>query len=231
MATVVLARHGETPWNRERRIQGWAPVGLSERGREQAAALGEHLADAYTPDRLVASDLRRALETAREVRRALDAPPELERARGWRERDFGVLQGFGYEELFETFPEYAILDAGYVAATARPEGGERLIDARARSLRALDELVASLEPGETAVVVTHGGPVRVVLGALLGLDLAETLTELDPCNCSVTALAVEPLDELPPAPEDGSYEPAFPDVATIERRAEAAFLDAPAAAD
>lgn len=228
MATLLLARHGETPWNDERRLQGWAPVGLSERGREQAVALGEQLA-AREPDRIVASDLHRALETARLVRRAVPSPPPLERAPAWRERDFGVLQGLSHEALFETFPEFAVLDAGYAAATARPEGGERWIDARARALRAADELVASLAGDETALVVTHGGPIRQVLAALLELDVAETIIELAPCNCSVTELSVDPSIDLPAEPADGRYEPAFPATATVERRADAAFLERAAA--
>ncbi|MFC6730141.1 histidine phosphatase family protein, partial [Natronoarchaeum mannanilyticum] len=43
MGTVVLVRHGETDWNADRRIQGWAPAPLNDAGREQARALGEHV--------------------------------------------------------------------------------------------------------------------------------------------------------------------------------------------
>lgn len=236
MSTVVLARHGETTWNRARRIQGWAPTELTATGREQAAATGEHVAATYDADRVVSSDLHRALETARHVRRAIapssDAsPPDLECGTGWRERDFGALQGLSYDELFSRFPEYAVLDAGHQAATARPTGGERWIDARARVLRAADELAASLAVEETVVVVTHGGPIRHVLAALLDLDVAETIVELEPGNCSVTELRVEESIELPPAPENGRYEPAFPEVTTIERRSACSFLERPAAAD
>lgn len=254
MTTVVLARHGETTWNRDRRVQGWAATELTATGREQADAVGEHIASAYDVDRVVSSDLHRALETARRVRSALPAAPELERAPAWRERDFGALQGLSYDELFSRFPEFAVLDAGYTAATARPAGGERWIDARARTLRAADELVAELteseeggapdrEAGEdaagedeaagerTTVVVTHGGPIRHVLASLLGLDVAETIVELEPGNCSVTELCVDGSIELPPEPEDGVYEPSFPAVTTIERQSECAFLDAAAEAD
>lgn len=235
MATLVLARHGETPWNRAGRIQGWAPVGLSAAGREQALALGRHLDDAYEADRLVCSDLRRAVETARLVRRSHAAAPDLDRDTGWRERDVGVLQGLTREALFEGHPEFSLLQSGPAAATERPEGGERWIDARARALRATDRLVRSVEPGETAVVVTHGGPIRHVLAALLELDAVETVSRLDPPNCSVTELLIDESDG--PAPATGAvagtaagsdaaaaYEPAFPAVASIERRADAAFL-------
>ena len=66
MATVLLARHAETAWNRERRLQGWAPSRLTDRGREQAAALAARLSE-RSIDRLVSSDLERSTETADRV--------------------------------------------------------------------------------------------------------------------------------------------------------------------
>ena len=187
MGTVLLVRHGETTWNREGRVQGWAPTPLTERGREQARTLGAHLADDGV-DRVVASDLRRAAETARFVGRATDAPLAFDR--GWRERGFGVYQGLDYRALFEGHPEFALSEVGYAAATAEPEGGESLLAARERVLDALDRLVADLD-GETVAVVTHGGPIRMVLGELRGLDVVEAVLELDVDNCSITELRVE----------------------------------------
>ena len=73
MATVLLVRHGETTWNRSGRVQGWAPTPLTERGHEQAAALGAHLASTVDVDRLVSSDLRRAQETARYIARETES--------------------------------------------------------------------------------------------------------------------------------------------------------------
>ena len=60
---IVVLRHGETAWNDEGRMQGWAPVPLNETGREQATAAGRHLADEYEFDAVYASDLERTRET------------------------------------------------------------------------------------------------------------------------------------------------------------------------
>ena len=104
MTTIVLLRHGETDWNADRRIQGWAPVPLNDRGRTQAASAGEHLAALAEFDRVVASDLRRTRETAALVCEHLEPAPVFERA--WRERDFGVYQGLTYETMFSEYPEF-----------------------------------------------------------------------------------------------------------------------------
>ena len=67
MTTIVALRHGRTAWNHEGRMQGWAPVPLDERGREQATAAGAWLADEYAFDAVYASDLQRTRETAERV--------------------------------------------------------------------------------------------------------------------------------------------------------------------
>ncbi len=187
MTTVLLVRHGETPWNRERRIQGWAPVSLSDRGREQATAVAAHLAAEYAVDRVVASDLRRTKETARVVARETGAPATFDC--GWRERSFGVYQGLSYEALFDGHPEFALGQVGYVAAEVEPEAGESLLAARERVLDAFDRLLDGAD--DTVAVVTHGGPIRIVLGHVRGLDAVEAVHGLDVENCSITELRAD----------------------------------------
>lgn len=185
-ATVLLVRHGETAWNRERRVQGWAPSGLTERGEEQARAAGRAIGNGYSVDRIVASDLRRTTETARLLRRAGGIDADVEFDSGWRERDFGRLQGLTYEELFEGFPEFALGEVGIAAARAVPEGGEGLLEMRERVFKAWDRLLDAAE--ETVVVVTHGGSLYVILGHLKGLDLVSAILGADYRNGAITEL-------------------------------------------
>lgn len=189
MATIVLVRHGETAWNRDRRVQGWAAVPLNDRGREQASSLAAVIESRYDVDRLIASDLRRTLETARPIARETEVPVEPDT--GWRERDFGEFQGLGYRELFGGYPEYAIGTSGYPAALACPESGESFIDHRERVLAAFDRLVESLDSDETAVVVTHGGSLYQVLGRLKGLDIVATVMDQDQGNSAINELSVD----------------------------------------
>ncbi|MFC7133056.1 MULTISPECIES: histidine phosphatase family protein [Salinibaculum] len=190
---VLLVRHGETDWNRKRRIQGWAPSSLNDRGREQARAVGEHITAAYDVDRVVASDLRRTRETTAQVREAgVDAEPTFLRA--WRERDFGVYQGLGYDKLFERHPEFAA-ESGVVALRAQPAGGERLPEAYERVVDGWTHLCAEAV-GETVLVVTHGGPIYFVLGHVKGQDVLTAVQEHSLDNCGVTELLVGEETEL-----------------------------------
>lgn len=189
MTTVLLVRHGETAWNRDRRLQGWAPVPLSERGREQARALGAALADRYRVDALTASDLPRARETAALLAERLDVA--VVEDDGWRERDFGVLQGLTYEAFDERHPEYSLSRDDGAAVDARPEGGESLADLRERVLDAWDRLLDAAGPDETHLVVTHGGPIYLVLGHLLDRPVVESVLDASQANCAVNEVRID----------------------------------------
>jgi len=189
MATLVVVRHGETMWNREQRVQGWAPVALTETGRRQADSLAAAIADQYAVDRLLSSDLRRTLETARPLGRAVDCEPTPDRR--WRERDFGVLQGLSYGELFLGYPEFTLTEVGYTAADARPEGGESLIEQRDRILDAVTGLVDDMDSDETVVVVTHGGPLYLILGWIKDIDIVATIMGQEQGNCALNEIEVD----------------------------------------
>lgn len=189
MTTVLLLRHGETDWNTERRIQGWGPVPLNRQGREQAERAGEHIAGAYSADRLITSDLRRTHETAEVVGAHLNLEPEPDRA--WRERDFGVYQGLRYEDAFDRHPEF---DAtrGIVALDATPERGESLRGMADRVREGWEELVRTAAPDDTVLVVTHGGPIYVVLGHIGDRDIVTAVAEGGQSNCALNELQVDP---------------------------------------
>lgn len=185
MGTALLVRHGETSWNRDGRVQGWADSRLTERGREQAAALARRVTTDYDVDYLYSSDLVRAKETAGYLSRSLDLPPGFDP--GWRERNFGRLQGLSSEELFDGRSEDA-LAAGCArppAVAKRPPDGESLLDVRARVVAAWSRLDAELAPGETAVVVTHSCPLQLLLGHLKGQDAADAVLNHEPTNCGL----------------------------------------------
>ena len=102
VTTILLARHGQTDWNRERRWQGLADPPLNEVGREQARALARSL-DGVAIDAVYASDLRRATETAEIVAARLELPVQTDP--GLREIDVGEWSGLTTAEIEGRFPE------------------------------------------------------------------------------------------------------------------------------
>jgi probable phosphoglycerate mutase len=200
MTTVLAVRHGETPWNREGRIQGWAPVGLTDRGREQARAAGQRLAE-FDVDRLVASDLERACATATELQRVgVTADLTLERA--WRERDAGRLQGLTDDAVYDHRPDHD-REESLVGLEPAPTGGESLDTVRSRVESGLASLRDQVGPDGTAVVVTHGGPLRLLLGFAEGLPPRQAIEAHAPGNGSIHAFAVaggsvDPIDAIAP---------------------------------
>ncbi|MFB6073890.1 MAG: histidine phosphatase family protein [Haloarculaceae archaeon] len=190
MTTIVAVRHGETAWNREGRLQGWAPTPLTDRGREQADQLGAALTAAHDVDRILSSDLHRTAETVEILCEHVDAPVSFESA--WRERDAGVFQGLPFEELFERFPEYALGEAGREAAHRRPDSGESLAEVRDRVLDRWETTLAGCDSSETVLVATHGGPIRLLLGHLKELDIVDAILEQSQGNCAINEFAFDP---------------------------------------
>ena len=115
MTTLLLARHGETEWNREGRWQGWADPPLNETGREQARALREQLRE--TPfDAVYSSDLRRAHETAEIVAAPHGVPVIADE--GLREIDVGSWSGLTRAEQEARFPGASALAARRANSTS-----------------------------------------------------------------------------------------------------------------
>lgn len=206
--TVLLVRHGETEWNRTERIQGWAPVSLNDRGREQARAAGRFLAETYDVDRVVASDLRRTRETARSVRRELGLDHDrVTFDADWRERSFGVFQGLSYDQVYGRHPEFAVDEVGAAALETTPDGGESVLEARERVLRGWERLLPDLDGG-TVAVVTHGGPIHVVRAHVARRDLVAEFEGWHSTNGAVhefgvgQTVTIEGEDLVPPEAPD-----------------------------
>ena len=151
---LLLARHGETDWNRVGRWQGHADPPLNETGRRQAAGLADRLAgDGIAA--VYSSDLARARETARTVahrlRLGVVEDPAL------REIDVGSWSGLTRAHVAERFPEgYARWLEGEIGhdGETREQLAGRVVGA-ART-------IAGRHAGETVLVVTHGGVIRAL---------------------------------------------------------------------
>jgi 2,3-bisphosphoglycerate-dependent phosphoglycerate mutase len=182
--TIVLVRHGETEWNRERRFQGHADMPLNEEGRRQARALAEELAgDSFAA--AYSSPLRRAFETAEIIGSRLGI--QVEPAEGLKEVDLGSWSGLTTAEVEERFPEgfrrWREGRAGWTDGETYEALGRRVVST-------LLEL-AERHPGERLLAVAHGGPVRSVLAAARGLPFGTPRAEIGRVhNCAAFRVAV-----------------------------------------
>jgi broad specificity phosphatase PhoE len=146
MAWLLLARHGETDWNREGRWQGHADVALNDRGREQARELAARLV-AEPFDVIYASDLQRAHETALII--AEQKRMQVITDAGLREIDVGRWSGLTPDEIARCFPGMATHDG---------ETNEQHV---ARVVAAFRR-IATREIGRRVLVVSHGKTLRVI---------------------------------------------------------------------
>jgi len=180
--TLVLVRHGETDWNRERRFQGLADTPLNAAGQGQARELAavlrsERLGVVYT------SPLRRAKETAAVVAAelGLDAH-ELEEL---REIDVGDWQGLTIEDVRKRYPEQ--LDAAWRSGWPNGETHDELSERVLPVLLDLDRR----HSGERVLGVTHAGPIRVALAVAAGLSHEESRSQIGPLeNCAVFRFSI-----------------------------------------
>lgn len=189
---ILIVRHGQTPWNVQRRIQGWRDIELNDNGRAQAAALAKHLSHQHsnqqqTINAVYSSDLLRAKQTAQAVAQALALPLTL--IEGVRERNYGVLEGIEFDRMQEHAPEVA-----KVWAERHPDGvipdGETLRQFHQRVTDSLHK-VAAEHLGERVVVVTHGGAMDIIWRQAMGIDL-QAPRKAVLLNASVNRISITP---------------------------------------
>ena len=152
MTELYLVRHGETDWNRARRIQGLTDIPLNDTGRAQARETGRLLGRRRW-DRVYASPLSRAYETGTLIAAELGLP-EPTRLEAVVERNYGEAEGLDFTELDRRFPE-----------GTRVPGRESRDAVGVRVVAALLGL-AEAHPGESLVVVSHGGAIRSALASV-----------------------------------------------------------------
>jgi broad specificity phosphatase PhoE len=182
IATIYLIRHGETDWNRERRIQGQTDIPLNARGRRQAAALAQRLAS-LPLEMIYTSDLGRARETAALIAAAQAQAVSVVATPDLRECDYGLWEGLHREEISRRFAEdwqQWLTSEG----VGRSTGGEDFFALERRVRRGFQQ---AMEEGKTLLISTHRGPLQAILCHILGMEAGQRRRFLV-ANCAVTAL-------------------------------------------
>lgn len=167
---IYIARHGETTWNAEGRIQGWSDPELSSLGHSQSLALLAHLKD--RPLRAIySSDLQRAYLTAQPIAQHLGLP--ILKQTELKEIGFGILEGknlFQFdEELKNQWNRFKDDRFSY-----RIPGAENYTDV-ANRLKPFMERILQQHEGEEILIVGHRVVNRLLIGMFLDIPLEKTL--------------------------------------------------------
>lgn len=166
MTELILIRHGETDLNRELRFQGQVDAPLNAMGLEQARRLGARVAG-ETVHHLYSSDLLRTRQTAE--------PASLQLALGsvsdaaLREQNFGLVDGMLVDDIKLRHPEAWAGWLRFHEDYGMPDG-ETTRQFHARVMDAVNRIAAT-HPGQTVMVVTHGGVLDMVYRTARALGL------------------------------------------------------------
>ncbi len=187
---IYLFRHGETEWNKDRRLQGQSDVPLNAFGRELAEETARALErEGVVFDRAFSSPLSRALETARILTAGRNI--SLETDRRLMEMNFGAYEGSAFDppkkDPAHPLHDFLCRPEAYVPAAGAESFGE--VMARARNF--LEEKILPLEGScGTVLVAAHGAFNRCLLGTVRNMPL-EDFWKVGLPNCAVSILSME----------------------------------------
>lgn len=157
---IILIRHGETLWNAQKRYLGHKDIDLNNKGIKQAKLLAKRL-NREKIHKVYSSDSSRALDFAKTIFKGffIEKTPRL------REMNFGVLEGKTYAEVIKRNP-YIYDDWLKNPHKSVAPGCETMNDFRKR-VRKIFKKVILLNKNKTTAVVTHAGPIKVIINDVL----------------------------------------------------------------
>jgi broad specificity phosphatase PhoE len=186
MTHIILARHGQTAWNREERFRGHADVSLDEIGLAQAQAVAKRVALEWKPDVIYAGPLSRTIQTAEPTAKLFNLPVQSEP--GLIDVDCGEWQGLSPDEARQQWP------AAFEAYLHSPlnfqfPGGESLEEARLRAFQRVNEL-AEAYSGKTVMLVSHTALNRLILLSVLGMN-SSGFWKMSQDTCAINVFEIE----------------------------------------
>jgi broad specificity phosphatase PhoE len=185
LSRLVLWRHGETEHNATGRMQGHLDVPLTPTGWNQARFAVPALVR-FDPEIVVASDLRRATDTATVFAEASGVPLRIDKR--LRETHLGQWQGLRYEDVEASSPDE--IAAWHRDATVAPPDGESRVDVANRTSEVVAELDAEFD--DTIMLCVHGGVIIALTAQLLGLPVPLWPQLAGMRNCHWTVLTRRP---------------------------------------
>lgn len=175
---IILIRHGQTRANAEKRYIGVTESPLTPYGKYQAKSLKKRIAKEVI-DKVFVSPSKRALNFSKIIFRNR----KTEVLMNLREMDFGIFEGLTHSQILKKYPQV------YNKWLNNPQsfdipGAESFLDFKARVFGVLKEIICE-NAGATIAIVTHGGPIRMILSKALKL---KNLWEIMPHLASISII-------------------------------------------
>ena len=163
---LILIRHGETIWNKERRVQGISDIDLNDVGLYQAQALSLSLKN-HVIHSIYSSPLIRAHKTAQIINQYHNAPIYLES--GLMEMDQGDFEGLSFQELMFCEKDFLKKWLSDPASVKMPNG-ESFIELQTRAWKVIEGIIAK---SDDALVVSHNFTIASILCKIQNISLSE----------------------------------------------------------
>ena len=180
---ILIIRHGQTAWNKKKRLQGHSDIPLNEEGRLQALTLAKTL-QIEPLDVIFSSDLQRARQTANEIARYHQLTVHTDQA--LRERCYGICEGMMSDEIKATYPD--LYEAWYAADPDLffPDRERKTESPRQFHHRSSDAIfnVAARHPGKKLAIVTHFGVIETAYRIAQNIPLG-TRCQMPVLNTSI----------------------------------------------
>ena len=187
MPLLLLIRHGENEFIKTGKMAGHIPdVHLNERGKQQAAELGETLKDVPFAA-IYSSPLERAIETAEPI--AQGRGLQIQVRQGLIESNVGEWQGSEMKNL-RKLPEWKMVQNQ--PSRFRFPGGESFQEMQTRLVTEMEAIVKSHQPEDIVALVFHSDPIKLVVAYYLGMPL-DNFQRISIDTASVTILYVSPV--------------------------------------
>ncbi|MBE5839751.1 histidine phosphatase family protein [Butyrivibrio sp.] len=165
---LLIIRHGESEADILDVHEGRADFELTKKGHEQASAMANYVTGNYRLTRIYASTLKRAAQTAKHLSDesgiAIEYEPDL------MEFNNGMLAGLSREDADRLYPYIENLPIDQAVY-----GQESKVDFRSRAEKVLQRVLSENGPESVIAIVTHGGMVNQLYGAMLHMPIGENI--------------------------------------------------------
>ena len=188
MSNLILVRHGQSIWNKERRFTGWADIGLTEQGKSEAKHAGQLIKELNIKfDAYFTSELKRAVNSLDIILKVLNEKnAQINKTTKLNERNYGNLTSLNKDEIIKKYgnEQVKIWRRSYnirppVMDTKHPYKNKIDLNSSSESLKDTYERVLpyykeKIEPlislKKNVLIVFHGNSCRALLMKLFNIS-------------------------------------------------------------